>query len=48
MYEMVTENKFGICILGGWKEFKHDHIVSYGKELLDFEAHSINVVAQIE
>lgn len=41
MYEMVTENKFGICILGEWKEFKHDHIVSYGKELLDFEAPSL-------
>ena len=38
MYEMVLENKFGICVLEEWKEFKHDHIMNYGKEMFDFQA----------
>lgn len=38
MYEMVSENKFGICVLEEWKEFEHDHILSYGKEMFDFRA----------
>ena len=38
MYEMVSENKFGICVLEEWKEFKHDHIMSNGKEMFDFQA----------
>ena len=37
MYEMVSENMFGICVLEEWKEFKHDHIMIYGKEMFDFQ-----------